>query len=379
MAKRDYYEILGVGRDASLDNIKKAYRKLALQYHPDRNPEDANGAAARFKEASEAYEALSDSEKRSTYDRFGHAAFDQAAGFGGFSSAGFADAAVFEDVLGDLFGDFFGTGGSRRRHGGHRHGIPGDDLRYDLEIDFTQAMGGTEEEISVPRTVTCESCSGTGAKAGTQPEPCPACHGQGQVRFQQGLFQIAKTCGQCRGEGRIVRTPCQKCRGAGSGRSMRELKVKIPAGVDDGSRLKLRGEGEAGQRGGPLGDLYVVLHVKPHPIFVRDGSHIVCDLPVTLAQASLGTKIDVPTLDGLVKMTVPAGSQTGRLFRLRGRGAASLQSRRKGDQIVRLVVETPENLTKRQKELLREFAELSGDGDRSMVASFADKVRELFG
>ncbi len=378
MAKRDYYEILGVGRDASLDDIKKAYRKLALKYHPDRNPDNKDDAEARFKGASEAYEALSDPEKRSQYDRFGHAAFDQAAGFGGFSAGGFADASVFEDVLGDLFGDFFG-GGGRRRRGGRQHGIPGDDLRYDLEIDFEDGVAGAEKEISVPRTVSCESCGGSGAKAGTQPETCPACQGHGQVRFQQGLFQIAKTCGQCNGEGRIVRTPCQNCRGMGSSRAMRELKVKVPAGVDDGSRLKLRGEGEAGHRGGPPGDLYVVLHLRPHPIFIRDGAHIVCDLPVTVVQAALGAKIDVPTLDGMVKMTVPAGSQTGRLFRLRGRGALGLRGRRKGDQIIRLIVEIPDNLTKRQKDLLREFESISENGNRSLVAGFADKVRELFG
>lgn len=376
MAKRDYYEILGVGRDASADDVKKSYRKLALKYHPDRNPDDKETAEARFKEASEAYEVLSDAEKRSRYDSFGHAAFEQAAGFGGFSG-GFGDASVFEDVLGDLFGDFFSGGG--RRRGGRRHGVPGDDLRCDLEIDFAEAVEGTEKEIAIPRTVSCEGCAGSGAKAGTQPETCPACNGHGQVRFQQGLFQIAKACGQCNGHGRIIRTPCQQCRGLGSSRATRELVVKVPAGVDDGSRLKLRGEGEAGQRGGPPGDLYVVLHVATHPIFVRDGAHIVCDLPVTVVRASLGGKVDVPTLDGLVKMTVPAGAQTGRLFRLRGRGALSLRGHRKGDQIVRLVVETPENLNKQQKELLREFENISENGGRSMVAEFADKVREIFG
>ena len=378
MAKRDYYEVLGVGREATAEEIKKGYRKLALKYHPDRNPEDKAGAEHKFKEASEAYQILSDADKRSQYDRFGHSAFDAAQGFGfGGAGAGFsADASVFEDILGDLFGDFFG--GGRRAAGRRQRGMRGDDLRYDLELSFDEAVRGTEKTISVPRTVACETCSGSGAKAGTEPDICPACRGQGQVRFQQGLFQVAKTCGQCNGEGAIIRTPCVKCRGVGSARAMRELKVRVPAGVDQGARLKLRGEGEAGSRGGPTGDLYVVLHVAPHPLFLRDGPHIVCDLPVSMVQAALGAKVDVPTLDGVVKMTVPHGSQSGRLFRLRGKGIKGLRGSGKGDQIVRLVVETPAKLSKKQKELLKQFEEAAHDGEQSMVAGFADKVRELF-
>ncbi len=376
MAKRDYYEVLGVERDASAEDIKKAYRALALKYHPDRNPDDKETAEERFKEASEAYQVLSDAEKRSQYDRYGHAAFQHDQGFGGFDFGfGAGGASIFEDVLGDLFGDFFGGG---RRRGGPR-AMRGDDLRYDLEIEFEEAVHGTEKQISVPRTVSCAECDGSGAKAGTQPEACPACHGSGQVRFQQGLFQIAKTCGQCNGAGRVIRTPCPTCRGTGASRKTRSIKVKIPAGVDDGSRLKLRGEGEAGFRGGPTGDLYVVLSVRPHPIFSRDGSHIICEMPVSMVQAALGAKVDVPTLDGVVKMSIPAGTQTGKLFRLKGKGAVDLRSRRKGDQIVRVVVETPRHLSKRQKELLEEFDATAEESGGSLVSEFARKARELFG
>ncbi len=372
MSNRDYYEVLGVGREAGLDEIKKAYRKLAFKYHPDRNPEDKNGAETRFKEASEAYQVLSDTDKRGQYDRFGHAAFDTSQGFGGFDFGGGGDNGVFEDVLGDLFGDFFGGG---RRRGRSRGGVAGDDLRYDLDITFEEAVGGTEKTISVPRTVKCEGCHGSGAKPGTEPEACPACRGAGQVRFQQGFFQIAKTCGQCNGGGSIIRTPCVTCRGMGTTRSMRELKVRVPAGVDYGSRLKLRGEGEAGYRGGPTGDLYVVLDVGQHPLFVRDGSHIVCELPVTMVQAALGAKVDVPTLGGLVKMNIPAGTETGRLFRLRGKGVKGLRGG-KGDQIVRVTVETPKHLTKKQKDMLKKFEESATNGS-SLVSGFAEKIREL--
>jgi molecular chaperone DnaJ len=379
VAKRDYYDVLGIGRGAAAEEIKKAYRALALKYHPDRNPDDKAASQEKFKEASEAYQVLSDPDKRAQYDRFGHAAFDGGQGFGGFDfGAGFgAGASMFEDVLGDLFGDFFG--GGRRRGGGRSRAMRGDDLRYDLDIDFEEAVGGTEHTISIPRTVSCEACSGSGAKAGTQPETCPACHGAGQVRFQQGLFHISKTCGQCNGEGRVIRTPCPKCRGVGTSRATREIKVKVPAGVDDGSRLKLRGEGESGLGGGPTGDLYVVLHVAPHPIFQREGPHVICELPVSMVKAALGAKIDVPTLEGVVKMSIPSGTQTGRVFRLRGKGAPDLRTGRKGDELVRIVVETPESLTRKQKELLKQFEKAGEEHHGSMVAGFAGKVRELFG
>lgn len=282
---------------------------------------------------------------------------------------------MFEDVLGDLFGDFFG--GGRRR--GRPRPTRGDDLRYDLELSFDEAVSGAEKRITVPRTVGCGSCAGSGAKTGTAPETCPACQGAGQVRFQQGLFQIAKTCAQCNGEGRIIRTPCPTCRGIGSVRDKRDIKVRVPAGVEDGSRLKLRGEGEAGLNGGPTGDLYVVLQVAPHPIFQRDGAQVLCEIPVSMVQAALGADIEVPTLDGVNKLEIPPGTQTGRLFTLRGKGVKDLRTGRRGDQIVRVVVETPIRLSKQQKKLLKEFEEAGSQAQDSMVATFAKKVRDLLG
>jgi molecular chaperone DnaJ len=371
---RDYYEILGVGRDAALEDVKKAYRKVALKYHPDRNPDGKEEAEAKFKEASKAYEVLSDAEKRAQYDRFGHAAFENAGGGGFDFGAGFGGAGMFEDVLGDLFGDFFGgRRGGRSRSGGVR----GDDLRYDMEIAFEEAVDGTERRISVPRTVSCETCEGSGSKSGTTPETCPACEGAGQVRFQQGLFQISKTCGQCNGDGRINRTPCPTCRGGGRKRAMREIKVKVPAGVDNGSRLKLRGEGEAGMRGGPPGDLYVVLGVAPHTLFQRDGTNIVCRIPISMVDAALGAKIDVPTLDGMVKMTIPAGTQSAKVFKIAGKGVRDVRRGYRGDQYVAIDVEIPTKVTKKQRKLLESFAEESAKQSESLVASFANKVREL--
>jgi len=371
VAKRDYYDVLGVGRDATSDEIKKAYRALALEHHPDRNPNRKEEAEARFKEASEAYQVLSDASKRANYDRFGHAAFDQSQGFGFDFTAG---ASMFEDVLGDLFGDFFGGGRGR----GRSRAMRGDDLRYDLDIGFEEAIRGTERAISIPRTVSCDACSGSGAKAGTEPEVCPACRGAGQVRFQQGLFQIAKTCGQCNGEGRVVRTPCPRCRGLGRAQQMRDIRVKIPAGVDEGSRLKLRGEGEAGQRGGPTGDLYVVLHVARHPLFQREGSDIVCEVPVSMVDAALGASVDVPTVDGVIKMDVPAGTQADAVFRLKNKGVRDLRTGRQGDQLVRIVVEIPKHLTRKQKDLLKQFEKAGKENRDSLVSGFAGKVRELF-
>lgn len=372
---KDYYEILGVGRDASADDVKKAYRQAALKFHPDRNPDNKEEAERKFKEASKVYQVLSDADKRAQYDRYGEAAFEgPGAGAGGFDfSSAFASGA-FEDVLGDLFGDFFG-GGRRSRSRAQR----GDDLRYDLEISFEEAARGCEKQIAIPRTVTCETCTGSGGKPGTQPQPCGACNGAGQVRFQQGLFQIAKTCGSCNGEGKINRNPCGDCRGAGRKRSMREIKVKVPAGVDNGSRLKLRSEGEAGQRGGTSGDLYVVLSVHEHEIFHRDGANIVCQRPLSLVDACLGAEVDVPTLDGIVKLKIPAGTQHGKVFRLSGKGVSDLRrgGNVRGDQYVAVQIEIPTKLSKKQRNLLEQFNQESAEHSESLVSVFANKIRDM--
>jgi molecular chaperone DnaJ len=366
--KRDYYEVLGVARNASDDELKKAYRKLALKFHPDKNPDNRPEAEERFKELVEAYQVLSDAERRSMYDRFGHAAFEQGAG------AGFDFGAGFEDIIGDLFGDFFGTG---RGRGGRGRSRRGQDLRYDLDLSFEEAAAGCEKTISIPRLATCETCGGSGAKPGTQPRTCPQCRGSGQVRFQQGFFSIAKSCGHCNGQGSIIQHPCATCGGTGTRRRTTQLSIKIPAGVDTGSRLKLRGEGESGGNGGPAGDLYVVLQVQPHPLFVREGNDVVCDVPVSFVQAALGTEIEVPTLGGRHKVKVPAGTQSGHLVRLKGRGIADLNGYGHGDQLVRIVVETPRKLTSRQRELLEEFARLSGEEVHPLSKSFFEKVKAM--
>jgi molecular chaperone DnaJ len=368
-AKRDYYEILGVDRGATAEEIKKAYRKVALAHHPDRNPGD-KAAEDAFKEASEAYQVLSDAERRAQYDRFGHAAFEQGGGFGGFDFS----AAGFEDIFGDIFGDFFG--GPRR---GRSRARRGDDLRYDLEITFEEAVFGVEKTIRVPRLSACEACSGTGSRDGAPREICAACRGSGQLRFQQGLFSIAKTCGQCQGQGSVLRDPCRTCGGAGAVRKRQSLSVRIPAGVDTGSRLKLRGEGEGGANNGPPGDLYVVLHVREHPLFKRDGTDIVCDVPIGFTQAALGAEIEVPTPHGKVKMKVPAGTQSGDVFRLKGKGVPDLRGYGHGDALVRVLIETPRKLTAKQRELLEEFARLSGEEVHPISKGFFDKVKEMFG
>lgn len=368
-AKRDYYVVLGVGRNADADEIKKAYRKVALKCHPDRNPGDKR-AEEQFKEASEAYQVLSDPEKRAQYDRFGHAAFEQAAGFGGFDFS----AAGFEDIFGDIFGDFFG--GARRGRSRTRRG---EDLRYDLEVTFEEAVFGVEKTIRVPRLASCADCKGSGSKNGAPRETCSACRGTGQLRYQQGLFSIAKTCAQCQGQGSVLRDPCRTCGGTGAVRTQHALSVKIPAGVDTGSRLKLRGEGEAGLHGGPGGDLYVVLHVREHPLFARDGNDIVCDVPIGFTQAALGAEIDVPTPHGKVKMKIPAGTQSGNVFRLKGKGVPDVRGYGHGDALVRVLVETPKKLSARQREILEEFARLSGEEVHPLSKGFFDKVKEMFG
>jgi molecular chaperone DnaJ len=368
-AKRDYYEVLGVGPGASVDEIKKAYRKLALKHHPDRNPGD-KAAEERFKEASEAYQVLSDPERRAQYDRFGHAAFEQGAGFGGFDFSG----AGFEDIFSDIFGDFFGTG---RR--GRSRSRRGEDLRYDLEVTFEEAAFGVEKNIKVPRFSRCSACRGLGTKNGAPRETCGACRGTGQLRYQQGLFSIAKTCGQCQGQGTVLRDPCPRCRGVGAVRTQQTLNVRVPAGVDTGSRLKLRGEGEAGDNGGPSGDLYVVVHVREHPLFVRQGNDVLCEVPIGFPQAALGSEIDVPTLHGKLSMKVPAGTQSGSVFRLKGKGVPDVRGYGHGDALVRVVIETPKKLSAKQRELLEEFAHISGEEVHPLSKGFLDKVKEMFG
>jgi molecular chaperone DnaJ len=367
--KRDYYEVLGVLRTATEDDIKKAYRKLALKYHPDKNPENRREAEERFKEIVEAYQVLSDGERRGLYDRFGHAAFEQ----GGAGGAGFDFSAGFEDIIGDLFGDFFGTARGRGRS------RRGQDLRYELELGFEEAAFGCEKTLSVPRLAACDTCRGRGAKPGTAAQTCPQCRGSGQVRFQQGFFSIAKTCGHCNGQGTIIAHPCPDCGGAGAVRRAQQLHVKIPAGVDTGTRLKLRGEGEVGAAGGSPGDLYVIVHVQDHPLFSRDGNDVVCEVPVSITQAALGTELQVPTLDGPVKVKVPAGTQSGHSFRVKGRGIPDVNGYGRGDEVVRVVVETPRKLSARQRELLEEFARLSGEEVHPLSRSFLEKVKSMLG
>ena len=366
-AKKDYYELLGVPRNASEEEIKKAYRKLALQYHPDRNPGDKQ-SEEKFKEVSEAYQILSDAEKRAKYDQYGHAAFGDGSPFPG----GFDFTAGFEDVFGDIFGEFFG-GGARRGRG------RGDDLRYNLTLKFEEAVAGTEKKIKIPRHGPCETCHGSGAKAGTAPQTCPTCRGRGQVSFQQGFFSVSRTCSQCHGQGTIVKDPCANCGGSGRLRNLHTLSVKIPGGVDTGSRLKLRSEGESAPAGGAPGDLYVAIQVEPHPIFIRENLDILCDVPISIAQAALGAEIDVPTLNGKVKMKIPAGTQSGKVFRMKGKGINDVQGYHQGDQHVRVSVETPTHLTARQKELLKEFATAGGEDVNPMAKGFLDKMKDLFG
>ena len=353
MAKRDYYEILGLDRSADEKEVKKAYRRLAMKHHPDRNPDDAT-AEDKFKEATEAYEILSDAQKRAAYDQYGHAGVNQGAGGGGFHSGSFSD------IFGDVFGDIFGGGGAARSRS-----TRGSDLRYTLELDLEGAVKGTTVKIRVPSHVKCQPCSGTGAAKGAKPETCGTCHGAGQVRMQQGFFSVQQTCPHCRGQGKIIKNPCSTCHGAGLVEEQKTLSVKVPPGVDTGDRIRLAGEGEAGAQGGAAGDLYVQISVKQHPIFVRDGANLFCDVPITIVDAALGGELEVPTLDGRVKLKIPPETQTGKLFRLRGKGVAPVRGGVAGDLMCRVMVETPVNLSKKQKTLLEEFqATLAQDGDQ---------------
>jgi molecular chaperone DnaJ len=374
MAKRDYYEVLGVSRGANETEIKSAYRKLAVRYHPDKNPGDAE-AEEKFKEAAEAYSVLSDADQRARYDRFGHAGVSNAAGAqGAWGAQGFGG---IEDILGDLFG--FGDVFGGARASGSRRGAAqrGADLRYDLEMTLEEAAEGMTAQLRVPRLESCDACKGSGAAPGTQPETCPGCAGTGQVRYQQGFFSVARTCGQCRGAGRVIRTPCEQCKGASRVEREKQIEVRIPAGVETGSRLRLAGEGEAGAQGGPAGDLYVVIHVKEHETFERQGNNLYASVPITFAQAALGAETSVTTLDGQEDLKVPAGTQTGTVFRLKGHGMPVLGGRGRGDLFVSVTVVTPTTLTREQRKLLEQLAQIEEKdlSDKGLM----DKVRDIFG
>jgi len=371
MSKRDYYDVLGVGRGTGGDELKTAYRKLAKELHPDRNPGDKT-SEAKFKELNEAYDVLKDDQKRAAYDQFGHAAFE---GGGAGRAGGFDFSSSFADVFDDLFGEFVGRGGQRGGSGAQR----GADLRYNLEISLEDAAIGKKAQVRVATAVTCETCEGSGAAAGSKPVVCPRCRGVGQIRTQQGFFTVQRTCPSCHGNGRVIEDPCKSCGGQGRVQREKTLSVNIPAGVDDGTRIRLGGEGEAGARGGPNGDLYIFISVAPHPLFRRDGLNLYCRVPISMVAASLGGQIEVPTLGGgRAKVTVPAGTQTGKQFRLRGKGVAAMRGQEIGDLFIQTVVETPMNLTKKQKDLLKEF-EAAGTAETSPESSgFFAKVKEFW-
>ena len=373
MAKKDYYQVLGVPRDAPAEDIKKAYRQLALKHHPDRNP-GSKEDEEKFKEAAEAYSVLADAEKRSAYDRFGHDGL-RGQGFSGFDSSVFED---FEDILGNLFGFSFGDffGGRERGRGGVRRNR-GRDLALEVEIGLEEAAAGVEKEIKMSRAETCPACRGSKRKPGTQATSCPACGGRGQVRYQQGFFTMARTCSRCQGSGEINASPCASCQGRGHVREKRALKVRIPAGVDDGSRLRLVGEGEAGDEGMPAGDLYVVTRVRKHPFFERDGNDLACEITVSFAQAALGARIEIPTLEGDEVLKIPPGTQPAEIIRLKGKGVSDVSGRRKGDLFVKVLVRTPENLSKEQKALLGKFAELRGEDIESVDKNIIHKLKNI--
>jgi len=371
MAKRDYYEVLGVSRTASADEIKKAYRRLAMKHHPDRNKDDTS-AEGKFKEAKEAYEVLSDTEKRATYDRFGHDGLSSARGGG----AGGYGAEGFGDIFGDVFGDIFGGG---RQRGSQV--FRGADLGYELRLDLEKAVSGDSVTINVPTQVSCETCDGSGAKRGTEPVKCSTCGGVGQVRMQQGFFSIQQTCPACKGAGTTVGDPCNVCHGRGRVRKTKTLSVKVPAGVDDGDRIRLSGEGEAGRNGGPPGDLYVEIRVNLHKLFTRDGADLACEVPISIATATLGGDVELPTLDGNVSLKVPAGTQSGKVFRLRGKGVSTVRDARQGDLFAKVAVETPVNLSSEQKDLLQQFEEsiqAGGDKHSPRAGGWLDTVKRFF-
>lgn len=380
MSKRDYYETLGVSKSASADELKKAYRKLAMQYHPDRNPDDAV-AEAKFKEISEAYDILKDADKKAAYDRFGHGAFDggmgNAGGRGGFDFNG-----NFSDIFEDIFSEFTGsrrrsssTSGAQQRAGGQR----GADLRYNLQISLEEAFKGKQKPITLTTSVSCTECRGTGAEGAAQPTTCPTCHGAGRIRATQGFFTVERTCHTCSGTGTIIEKPCRSCAGTGTKRKEKSLTVSIPAGVEEGTRIRLSGEGEAGMRGGSPGDLYIFLSVKPHRLFKREEANLHCDVPITMVTAALGGQVEVPTIDGSrVKVTIPEGTQTGHQFRLRGKGMSILRSQARGDMFIHARVEVPVKLNKKQKDLLREFEKIGGTDSSPESSGFFDRVKEFW-
>ncbi len=373
MAKRDYYEVLGVSKSATADEIKKAYRRLAMKHHPDRNKDDGEAAEKKFKEAKEAYEVLKDDDKRAAYDRFGHDGLKMGggAGQGGFSAEGFGD------IFGDVFGDIFG--GARR--GGGPQVFRGADLGYELKLDLETAVAGDNVTIDVPTQVSCDSCGGSGARKGSEPVKCSTCGGVGQVRMQQGFFSIQQTCPACKGVGTTIADPCTGCHGRGRVRKTRTLSVKVPPGVDDGDRIRLSGEGEAGRNGGPPGDLYVEIRVRPHKIFEREGANLSCEVPVSFATATLGGEVELPTLDGHVSLKIPAGTQSGKVFRLRGKGVATVRDPRKGDLFAQVAVETPVHLTPEQKSLLEKFEESlrkGGEKHSPRAGGWLDTVKRFF-
>lgn len=380
MSKRDYYEVLGVAKTASEDELKKAYRKLARKYHPDVNRDNPKETEEKFKEVNEAYEILSNAERRAQYDQFGHAAFDAANGGGAGGFGGGGGAGGFSDIFDMFFGQSgFGGFGGGRSPGPER----GSDLRYDMEIKFEEAAFGLDTEIQVPRTEDCSACQGSGSAPGTHPETCPDCHGTGQVQVTQntpfGRMVNVKACDRCHGEGKIIKSPCKECHGRGKVRVNRKIKIKIPAGVDNGSRLRVTHEGEAGQRGGPPGDLYVYLFVKQHKLFTREGNDVICEVPINFVQATLGDEIEVPTLDGKVQLKVPEGTQTGTVFRVKDKGIPHLRGHGRGDQHVRVKIVTPKKLTNRQKDLLREFANAGGADPTAEEKGFFKKFKDVFG
>ncbi|WP_414830481.1 molecular chaperone DnaJ [Alteromonas sp. H39] len=371
MSKRDYYEVLGVDKSAGEREIKKAYKKLAMKYHPDRTQGD-KALEDKFKEIQEAYEILTDSQKRAAYDQYGHAGVDPNRG-----GAGFGGGADFGDIFGDVFGDIFGGG----RGGRQSRARQGADLRYNLELSLEEAVRGKDVDIRVPTLVECDKCDGSGAKAGSKPTTCPTCHGNGQVQMRQGFFAVQQTCPTCSGKGQIISDPCTKCRGQGRVEKTKTLNVKIPAGVDTGDRIRLSGEGEAGEAGAPPGDLYVQVHVREHKIFARDGNNLYCEVPLSFTTAALGGELEVPTLDGKVKLKIGPETQTGKMFRLRGKGVKSVRTGAMGDLMCKVVVETPVNLSSRQKELLKELEESMGKETAKhspKAQGFFDGVKKFF-